>query len=150
MFEIELKSPEKMLIRSKNDEIVVDIMESSITADIKTKKIFGAGEFEIGGVSIVAVALENGNGVFYRIKVEGVKIGLISTGATEADLEELGPIDILGTNDTKIVSVVEPKIVIPMANMDFAELKGEVKVEKKLKIKNAILPDNLEIYCLSA
>lgn len=150
MFEIELKSPEKMLIRLKNDEIVVDIMESSIAADIKTKKIFGAGEFEIGGASIMAVALENGNGVFYRIKVEGVKIGLISTGATEADLEELGPIDILGTNDTKIVSVVEPKIVVPMANMDFAELKGEVKVEKKLKIKNAILPDNLEIYCLSA
>jgi hypothetical protein len=47
------------------------------------------------------------------------------------------------------VNVVEPKIVIPMGNMDFAEIKASVKTEKRLKIKKASdLPPTLEIYKL--
>ena len=85
----------------------------------------------------------------YRVDVDGIKIGLVGNTASIEDLDELGPIDILGTSDSKYVSVVEPKIVIPMGNMDFAEVKASVKNEKKLKIKNAnSLPAVMEVWCL--
>ena len=88
-------------------------------------------------------------GVMYRIDVDGIKIGLVGSGVKTEELDELGPIDILGTADAKVVSIVEPKIVIPMGNMDFSEVKASVKVEKKLKIKNAnSLPTTLEVYKL--
>jgi hypothetical protein len=45
--------------------------------------------------------------------------------------------------------VVEPKALIPMGNMDFAEVKATVKVEKRIKIKNSSsLPATLEIWKL--
>jgi hypothetical protein len=85
----------------------------------------------------------------YRVDVDGIKIGLVGNTASIEDLDELGPIDILGTSDAKYVSVVEPKIVIPMGNMDFAEIKASVKNEKKLKIKNAnSLPAVMEVWNL--
>jgi hypothetical protein len=44
---------------------------------------------------------------------------------------------------------VAPKIVIPLGTLDFSEIKAEVKVEKKLKIKNSSsLPAALTIYKL--
>ena len=85
----------------------------------------------------------------YRLNVEGIKIGLVGSGVKTEELDELGPIDILGTADAKVVPVVEPKIVIPMGNMDFSEIKASVKVEKKLRIKNSsALPPTLEVYKL--
>ena len=74
---------------------------------------------------------------------------MVDGRAKAEDLDELGPIDILGTNEAKFVGMVEPKIVIPMGNMDFSELKGDIKVDKKLKIKNiSALPNSLEIWRL--
>ena len=70
-------------------------------------------------------------------------------GVKVEELDELGPIDILGATAVEVVPIVEPKIVIPMGNMDFSELKAEVKVEKKLKVRNvSALPAMLEIYKL--
>jgi len=113
---------------------------------LKVGTIRGAGEFEIGDVVIVGVSLKKG-GVMYRIDVDGVKIGIVGNTAEVEDLDELGPVDILGTTNAKFVSVVEPKILIPMGNMDFAEVKATVKMEKKLKIKKpSDLPLSLEIY----
>ena len=71
------------------------------------------------------------------------------TFAKTDDLDNLGPVDILGTSNSKTIAIVEPKIVIPMGNMDFAEVKASVKVEKKLKIKNAnSLPAVMEVWKL--
>ena len=148
MFEIELKNPETMLIREKNNEVLIDIANSTIEAGLEVGKIEGAGEFELGDLQIVAVALKESKGVLYRIKIDDVKIGLVDGRAKNEDLDELGPVDILGATDAKMVSVVEPKIVIPMGNMDFAELKGEVKAEKKLKVKGSSLPAMMEVWRL--
>jgi hypothetical protein len=85
----------------------------------------------------------------YRIDVDGIKIGIVGNTAKTDDLDNLGPVDILGTSNPKTVSIVEPKIVIPMGNMDFAEIKASVKTEKKLKIKNAnSLPAVMEVWKL--
>ena len=148
MFEIELDSPDVMSIKTKDREIKINLAESEIDAGLSAGKVQGAGEFEIGDAQIVALSLENGS-VLYRIKIGGVKIGLVDKRAKPEDLDELGPIDIFGTDEIKFVSMVEPKVVIPMGNMDFADLKGEIRMDKKLKVKNvSALPNGLEIWRL--
>lgn len=148
MFELELKNSDELTIRAKEKTVNINVVQSTINADLRVGTIRGAGEFEIGDVAIVATSLKNG-GIMYRIDVDGIKIGLVGNTASIEDLDELGPIDILGTSDAKYVSVVEPKIVIPMGNMDFAEVKASVKNEKKLKIKNAnSLPAVMEVWNL--
>ena len=148
MFELELKNPDELIIHSKDKNVAINVAQSTINADLRVGTIGGAGEFEIGDLAISAKPLTEG-GIMYRIIVEGVKIGLVGSTAKIEDLDELGPIDILGTSNAKFVPVIEPKAVIPMGNMDFAEVKASVNVEKKLKIKNAnALPPTLEIYKL--
>ena len=145
MFELELKNSDELIIHDKDKNVAINVAESTINADLRVGTIRGAGEFEIGEISISATPLKEG-GIMYRVKVEGVKIGLVGNTAKVEDLDELGPIDILGTSNAKFVSVVEPKAVIPMGNMDFADVKGSVKVEKKVKIKNGSLPATLEVW----
>ena len=148
MFELELKNSDELTIHAKEKTVNINVVQSTINADLRVGTIRGAGEYEIGDVVIVATSLKNG-GIMYRIDVDGIKIGLVGNTASIEDLDELGPIDILGTSDAKYVSVVEPKIVIPMGNMDFAEIKASVKNEKKLKIKNAnSLPAVMEVWNL--
>lgn len=148
MFEIELKNSDEMTIRAKEKTVNINVVQSTIDADLKVGTIRGAGEYEIGDVAIIAKSLKGG-GIMYRVDVDGIKIGLVGNTAEIEDLDELGPIDILGTSNAKFVPVIEPKIVVPMGNMDFAEIKATVKTEKKLKIKNAnSLPAIMEIWNL--
>lgn len=148
MFEIELKNPEEMSIKVKDRTINVNVAQSTISAGLAVGAIKGAGEFEIGEATMAGLAKKDG-GVIYRIEIGGVTIGVVGGEAKPEDLEELGPIDILGASSAGVVREVEPKIVIPMGNMDFSELKADVKVEKKLKIKNAAaLPAVMEVYRL--
>ncbi len=148
MFEIELKSPNEMIIKAKDRVVNINVAQCTIEAGLAVGPLVGAGEFEIGEIIINAIALKN-NKVMYRIDVDGIKIGLAGEGVQTEELDELGPIDILGATDHKIVGIIEPKILIPMGNMDFAEVKASVNVEKKLKIKNEnSLPATLTIYKL--
>ena len=148
MFEIELKNPDEMTIKAKERVVNINVAQSTINADLKVGTIRGSGEFEIGDIAIVGTSLKEG-GIMYRIDVDGVKIGIVGNTAKTDDLDNLGPVDILGTSNSKTIAIVEPKIVIPMGNMDFAEVKASVKVEKKLKIKNAnSLPAVMEVWKL--
>ncbi|MBQ9684758.1 hypothetical protein IJV57_04805 [Candidatus Saccharibacteria bacterium] len=148
MFEIELKNSDEMTIKAKERVVNINVAQSTINADLKVGTIRGSGEFEIGDIAIVGTSLKEG-GIMYRIDVDGIKIGIVGNTAKTDDLDNLGPVDILGTSNPKTVSIVEPKIVIPMGNMDFAEIKASVKTEKKLKIKNAnSLPAVMEVWKL--
>jgi len=148
MFEIGLKSPEEIWVKCKDRTINVNVAQSTISASgLDVGKIKGAGEFEVGEVTMVGLPL--GSGIMYRMEIGGVKIGLVGNLEKSDELDELGPVDILGAFDPKVVGVVEPKIVIPMGNMDYMDLKAEVKVDKKLKIKNEnSLPSVMEIWKL--
>lgn len=148
MFDIELKNSNEMTIRANEKVVNVNVAQSKIDAGLAVGDLDGAGEYEIGDIVVNAIDTKEG-GVMYRIDVDGIKIGLVGNGVKTEELDELGPIDILGTSNAKIVSIVEPKIVVPMGNMDFAEIKASVKVEKKLRIKNSSsLPATLEVYKL--
>ena len=148
MFEIELKNPNEMVIKAKDRVVNINVAQCTVEAALAVGPLVGAGEFEIGEIIINAIALKN-NKVMYRIDIDGIKIGLAGEGVQTEELDELGPIDILGATDHKMVGIIEPKILIPMGNMDFAEVKASVNVEKKLKIKNEnSLPATLTIYKL--
>ena len=148
MFEIELKNSNEMTIKAKERVVNINVAQSTIDSDLKVGRIGGSGEFEIGDITIVGTSLKEG-GIMYRVDVDGVKIGIVGNTAKTEDLDNLGPVDILGTSNLKTVSIVEPKIVIPMGNMDFAEIKASIKVEKKLKIKSvSSLPAVMEVWKL--
>ena len=148
MFEIELKNPEEMSIKTKDRAININVAQSCVSASgLGVGKIVGAGEFEIGNAMITGVSVDEG--VMYRVEIGGIKIGLVGKIEKNEALDELGPVDILGADSTKVVNIVEPKIVVPMGNMDYSELKAEIKTEKKLKVKNeGSLPVTMEIWKL--
>jgi len=148
MFEIELKNPDEISIRLRERMININVAQSTIEAGLAVGVIKGAGEFEIGEATVRG-AVTAGGSVMYRIEIGGVTIGVVGGEVKLEDLDELGPIDILGTSVATAVRAVEPKIVILMGQMDFSELKASVKLEKKLKIKNAsALPAVMEVYKL--
>jgi len=148
MFEIELKNPEEISIKAKDRTININVAQSTLSANgLVVGKIVGPGEFEVGEATITGLPV--GSSVMYRVEIGGVKIGLVGETEKADGLDELGPIDILGAFSTKMVSLIGPKIVIPMGNMDYTELKSEVKVEKKLKVKNeSSLPTVMEVWKL--
>lgn len=148
MFDIELKNPDEMSIKVKDKVINVNVAQSTISAGLVVGDIKGAGEFEIGEATISGISTASGS-IMYRVDIGGIDIGVVGKGVKVEELDDLGPIDILGTSEIGVVSVVEPKIVIPMGNMDFAEIKATVKVERRLKVKNAAsLPAIMEVYNL--
>ena len=148
MFELELKNQDELTIRAKERVVNINVVQSTVDAGLKVGTIGGAGEFEIGDIAINASSLADG-GIMYRVDVDGVKIGVVGNSARVEDLDNLGPVDILATSNAKTVPVVEPKVVVPMGNMDFAEIKASVKVEKRVKVKSAnSLPAVMEIWKL--
>ena len=96
----------------------------------------GAGEYEIGGVSIFGVPSyhdakggeERGRNTIYVIRIDGINVchlGDLGHKLSTSELDEIGTVDILlvpvggvytvdaaGANE--VVSQLEPKVVIPM------------------------------------
>ncbi len=148
MFELELKNQDELTIKAKERAVNINVVQSTVDAGLKVGTIGGAGEFEIGDIAVNATSLADG-GIMYRIDVDGVKIGIVGNTARVEDLDNLGPVDILATSNAKTVPVVEPKVVVPMGNMDFAEIKASVKMDKHVKVKSAnSLPTVMEIWKL--
>ena len=127
--------------------------------------IEGPGEFEVKGVFIKGISAfhddsqgkERGRITIYTIETEGMKFchlgDLGQSQLTDEQLEELGSVDVLmipigGTytissqEASKIISQIEPKIVIPM-HYQLPHLKLKLDdVKKFLKVmgKNSIMP----------
>jgi len=127
--------------------------------------ISGPGEYEVKGVFIKGIPAfhdesqgkERGKITIYTIEAEGIKfchLGDIGQNQlTDEQLEEIGSIDILmvpvggiytisGQEASKIISQIEPKIVIPM-HYQLPQLKIKLEdVKKFLKVigKNSITP----------
>jgi hypothetical protein len=134
-------------IVTKRATINIDVARAEVEAGLNVGTIRGAGEFEIGEVTIMGIA--TAEGVVYTAEDDGVRIGVI--GGIEVGLDDLGPIDILVTSSVKAAKEVGPKVVIAADQVEklAEELKVEAKYEKRLKIKSAAsLPATLELYKL--
>lgn len=136
MFELESSGPDNIAVVTKSTKVNFDVRSGEINAGLEVGNIHGAGEFEIGEVTIRGIGTPSGKTI-YDAEVGGVHIGII--GDIEEGLDELGVSDILCTTSVRAIREVEPKMVVSMGNVDgmVSELKYTARTEKKLKIKNA-------------
>ncbi len=110
-------------------------------------EINSPGEFEVSDISIQGIAArahideeKTNNATMYRVIIGDVRVGIVGhihPDLTEAQLEELGTIDILvvpvggsgytldGIGAHKVIRKIEPKVIIPTHYND-AKLKYEV------------------------
>lgn len=135
-------APDSGLQFPKNDADIVTVTHehsdhnyiSGVTGNPKI--VNGAGEYEIGGVSILGVPTyhddksgeDRGRNIVYVIRMDGINIchlGDLGHKLSTATLNEIGTIDILmipvggvHTIDAgianEVVSQLEPKVVMPM------------------------------------
>jgi L-ascorbate metabolism protein UlaG (beta-lactamase superfamily) len=160
--QIKFKGKDKFEIKSKELEIILDGKVS-----VNGYEFPGPGEYEKAGVIINGIA--DGDNTIYILNVEDMNIcylGKLNHALSEEEGKEVGNVDILllplgqdGSADiktaTKIISTIDPRVVIPMLYSDLTEFKksegitdGEIDV---LKIRKIDLPeDERVIYTLSA
>ena len=148
MFELESKSQDEITISTKKATIKFDIAEGAIDAGLAVGRIQGPGEFEIGDITIRAIATTSGRTI-YDADVHGVRVGIL--GPIEENLDDIVA-DILCTSSVRAIREIEPKLVVAMGNVDgmVTDLKLTAKTEKKLKVKNIeSLPTTQEVIVLN-
>jgi L-ascorbate metabolism protein UlaG (beta-lactamase superfamily) len=128
------------------------------------KAIEGPGEFEIAGASIIGVTtyrgkektIESGRNIAFVIELEDLRVGHlggIGHVPTSDQVEEMGAVDILlvpvGGDDSleaaaaaETVSLLEPKLVIPMNYKTDVERAKLDPVDRFLKEMGAKSPEH--------
>lgn len=150
--QIKYKGGNHFEIKSKDLDIVL-----SDKVTINNFTFPGPGEYEKGGVILNGI-IDQDNTI-YTARVEDMNLcylGNIKNDLSEEEIKQIGNVDILflplGEMDTidlkialKLLSKVDPHIVIPMLYSDLTEFKksegitdGEVDI---LKIKKSDLPE---------
>ena len=148
MFDIESKNQDEIIINTKKTSIKINVADSTINANLVVGTIQGPGEFEIGDVTIRAIATKS-NKVIYDVDAHGVRVGIL--GPIEENLDDIVA-DILCTSSVRAIREIEPKLIIAMGNVDgmVSELKLSARTEKKLKVKNVdSLPTTKEVIVLN-
>lgn len=150
MFEIESKTPDEIVLRTKAANVKFDLAEQTVDGDLPVGKIEGPGEFEIGDMAIRGI--QTGDRTVYDVMIGNVHIGIIGGIEEAITLDELGVADILCTSSVRAVREIGPKVVIAMGNVDgmVTELKLAPRAEKKYKVKNKeSLPMAMEVIALN-
>lgn len=162
-------------LKVKDSVVVATEDRFAVTGEGEKLLIHGPGEYEVGDFSIRGVAAQRHidaesdekKATIYRIEVEDIRIavlGNIAPKLTDAQLEELGVVDILivpvggggytldATSAVAAVRQVEPKAVIPVHFADKGmkyevpqdeletfnhELSAPVEITAKYKVKSA-------------
>ncbi|MDP3991662.1 MAG: MBL fold metallo-hydrolase [Candidatus Colwellbacteria bacterium] len=141
----------------KADLILKTKTDLPIGFPLSPEVVAGSGEYEIGGVRVKGMSLENeANGqtirTIYAVLLEGVKLAFLGELQDEPDEESLGKLgkaDILFLSAdsgklkakqlTSLIKQIDPKIIIPIsdktAKLLAEELGQKVKAEEKLVIK---------------
>jgi L-ascorbate metabolism protein UlaG (beta-lactamase superfamily) len=207
MFEVEYKGANCVSISTKKGTIVTDPKLSlvglkdanvkdaielstearfALNAETARLNIEGPGEYGIADFDIHGIAAQrhlDADGkasTIYRIEAGEIRVALIGNiyeKLTEAQLEEIGLIDVLiipvggngytldATGAATLTRQIDPKIVVPVHYADSAinyevaqdtfdifakELGGIIEEAPKLKLKTAaVLPEALTIYKLA-
>lgn len=148
MFDIESKNQDEIIITTKKVSIRFNVQEAYVDGNLSVGRISGPGEFEIGDVSVRAIATTSGKTI-YNIEIGGVHVGIL--GGIEENLDDIVA-DILCTSSIRAIREIEPKLIVSMGNADVmvSELKLSARSEKKLKIKNLdSLPTVKEVVMLN-
>lgn len=200
--EIEYKGANGVVITTKKATIVIDpklsavglkdiavkdaveiVTDESMKVEASQKIIFdGPGEYEVGDVSIRGIAVSRHidaddakKATMYAIDSGEVRMGVIGNARanlSEAQLEQLGTVDILvlpvggggftldAIEAIALVKQIDPKVVIPIHYADSAikyevpqgeleaftkDLGAPIETVSKYKIKNGIVPESLTV-----
>ena len=152
--QIKYLGDEKFEIKTATTKISLN-RDGVLVEDFKVKS---PGEFEHKGVSVQGIDPDEGNDTIYLCTIEDMTLlypALLKEKISEEAAKAIGDIDILflplGEEDSlkvkeaqKLISDIDPRVVIPMLYSDISEFKtvegiadGEVDV---LKIKKIDLP----------
>jgi L-ascorbate metabolism protein UlaG (beta-lactamase superfamily) len=152
----------------KKFDIKLKDLEIKLNGDITINDFTfpGAGEYEKGGVILNGISDKDDNTI-YVLKAEDMilcYLNNIKNELSEEEVKSVGNVDILfvplGEENTvdakvalKLISKIDPKIVIPMLYTDLTEFKKSEAVEEgetdTLKIKKADLPEEeRKVYIL--
>ncbi len=143
--------------------------------------VSGPGEYEIKGVGIVGIPSDHGNGIkevntIYRIEMDDLSIvhlGDVGRMLTAEEVDELDGVDILmipvggtytidASQAVKLISEIEPSIIIPMhygrpgLKFDLLPVSAFLKemgqeaitAQPKLSVTKAKLPEQKQIIVL--
>jgi len=158
--QIQYKGKEKFEIKMKDAVVRV-----GYNIKIDDFELPGPGEYEKKGISVFAIPdNENVINIIHAEEMNLCHLGKLTHDLSEEEVKKIGDIDILflplGADGTlelkkslKVLSDVDPKVIIPMLYDDIEEFKksegmadGEFDI---LKIKKAELPDDQRaIYIL--
>ncbi len=171
-------------------DIVTMSREASSQSYLKSvqgvqRAVTGPGEYEIGGVFIIGAAMINkrskeadvSRNVAYLFDFDGLSVlhlGNLDYVPSQSAVEKLGAVDIVlvpvGGNDAldsaqaaEVVSLFEPKIVIPMRyktprlGLDFAPVDKFLKergvtaplAQESLKVSRSNLPEQTQVVLLA-
>lgn len=151
MFEIEgTKNPDEVVIKTATKNIIINMADSTVDANLPVGPLSGPGEFEVGEATIRGISTKDNQSTIYDVEIGGVHVGIIA--GIEEGLDDLGISDILCTSSVRAVREISPKLVIAMGNVDgmVTELKLTARTEKKIKIKKADdLPAVMEVVVLN-
>ena len=153
--QIKYKGADKFELKAKDAEIFIDQ-----SVKIGDYDFSGPGEYEKSGVILNGIA--DAENTIYLLTVEDMKIchlGRLSHDLSEDEAKQIGDVDILflplgaeGSAELKIalkvLSKVDPRIVVPMLYADLSEFKkSEGVVDNELdilKIRKIDLPQEEE------
>ena len=144
----------------KGEQVSINI--DSPKVEIKTGNgpaflIEGPGEYEVKDIFLQGIFSSSQNTI-YTIEAEGIRLCYLGNfdqkELTPNQLDKLGDIDILivPARMAKIVSQIEPRMVIPMGegiNKFLKEMgRKSVQTQPKLLIKKKDLPEEMKIVAL--
>lgn len=153
--QINFRGEDRFEIKTK--EASINLAHDGIVID--GFAINGPGEFERKGVFVEGIQ-PNGDGTIYTIRAEGISIcypGALSEKIEDDAAKLIGEVDVLivplGQKDSldlkkarDLISLIDPRIVIPMLYDNVAEFKNLEGVTEEdldtLKIKKGELPEN--------
>lgn len=117
-------------IKGKNSLVQIERGIVTLGSD-KPFKIDAPGEYEVGGVSVMGINDQNGAKI-YVVELDGIRLavlGKIEGKLTDAQIEEMGSIDILlcSAPTTEVVSQIDPWVIVTEVAPE-----GSTKVPKYL------------------
>lgn len=146
-------------VKTKTGVIHLGLEKISIeNSEGKVKEISGPGEYEISGISVIGVSIDQKN--IFIIEAEKLRIAFLTehtTKLTSEHIDQIGSIDVLimPTSQASIISEIDPYFVVPVGENIEAFLKEvglQVDSLPKFSIKKEdILEDqNTKVIVLNA
>lgn len=151
--EIRALKDASLLLKGKSASVVLDTSGSLTAGEVS---ISAPGEYEVHGVAIVGIA--SGDHTDYKIKMDGVTLGLVFGKIGEEEEEMFSTIDVLllGGGDPKdSVLKLEPNVVAVFGQDEPSLILKDIGKEgivpqAKLVVKKDSLPAELEAVWLKA